>query len=443
MDYHCLFFEKSALSKMMEPILSPLGISLNRKATRLLTLQAAEKKIEEMKPHLQGRMVSIKTDLCTRRGRHFIGINIQTVLDGELKIITATVKEMTERATGTEIRKVILDNLQKFGIKEENIYTLTSDNGVNVVKAGEIMRQNYGTVDDDCNEEDVDDEISAENEESDYSGIGQLDESLRHVSTAADGVVSVRCAAHTLQLCVHDLINKNQNIKSLLTRVRKVVKKTHTQNMRLVFKQNKMPLPKLDCETRWGSSYEMLQSVMAGKTFLCQIGLANDSLMLPEDDWETIEHLIMCLKPVYDTTLAIQMRKLTAGMFLGEWLKCKLMLSNSAGKFSSELFSAMENREHALLDNAAFLAAIYIDPRFQCLLSSTQKDLAIINLNALWKRIMKLESTEDAQIDTVTVLTQDENEKQIVDDCGNKRKEISNKSPDDVLDQILADAVKE
>ena len=37
-------FGKSALSKLMEPILSNIGISLNRKATLSLAMQAAGKK---------------------------------------------------------------------------------------------------------------------------------------------------------------------------------------------------------------------------------------------------------------------------------------------------------------------------------------------------------------------------------------------------------------
>ena len=430
-------FEKSALSKLMEPILSNIGISLNRKATRSLTMQAAEKKIAELKPHLYSRMVSIKTDLCTRRGRHFIGINIQTVIDGELKIITAAVKEMTGRATGAEIRKVLLESLQKFGINETNIYTLTTDNGANVVKAGEIMKQNSVTItitdDTDQDENNSEDGIIWENEECASTDTEQLEEALNHVTTAADGVISVRCAAHTLQLCVHDMINGNQSVKSLLTKVRKIVNKTHTQNMRLVFRKNDKPLPKLDCETRWGSSYEMLQSVMASKSFLCHIGLANESLLIPEDDWQTIVDLLLCLKPVYDTTVTIQMQKLTAGMFLGEWLKCKMLLSKSSGRFSADLITAMENRELSLLNNAAFLAAIYLDPRFQCLLVEPQKDLAKLHLTALWKRITSLQSSDNFQDDS-TKQAEEKNlsERQSGNEESSKQK--------DIIDQILSAA---
>ena len=123
-------------------------------------------------------MVNIKTDLCTRRGRHIRGSNIQTVIDGELKIITAAVKEMTGRATGAEIRKVLLESLQvksflkacrSLELMRQILYTLTTDNGANVVKAGEIMKQNSVTItitdDTDQDENNSEDEIIWENEE--------------------------------------------------------------------------------------------------------------------------------------------------------------------------------------------------------------------------------------------------------------------------------------
>lgn len=60
----------------------------------------------------------------------------------------------------------------------------------------------------------------------------------------------VRCAVHTLQLAIHDIVDKDHDMKVLLTKVKKIVNKTHSHNMRLTFSQNLKPLPRLDCETR-------------------------------------------------------------------------------------------------------------------------------------------------------------------------------------------------
>lgn len=373
-------FENSGISKLMSPILSKLGISLNQRATRLLVLEAYDKKIQELKNEFLDRMVCVKTDLCSRRGRHFLGVNFQTVINGNLRVVTAAVKEMTERATGAEIRDTLVTCLKKLGIREQQIYTLTTDNGANVVKAGKLMVEDAQTEDD------------ASDTETDPPPSCRLSEELNSVTVpAAQSVTPIRCAVHTLQLCVHDVITKKENIKKLLTNVRKVVNKTHTQNIRLMFRHGGVALPKLDCETRWGSTYDMLQSVVDSKSFLLQIALANESLLLGDEEWAAINNLLFSLKPLHNTTIALQLRNLTAGEFLCEWLKCKVQLSKAGGGTISDAFlQAVENREANLLCNSAFLSAVYMDPRFQCLLKEPQKVIAKRHLTTLWKRVMEV-----------------------------------------------------
>lgn len=391
-------FEKSGISKMIAPIICKLGISLNRKAVRSLTMKAAQEKMIDLRAEFSQRMVCVKTDLCTRRGRHFIGVNFQAVVNGNLRVITATVKEMTERATGREIHAMLLSSLQKLGIEEQQIYTLTTDNGSNVVKAAKIMRENTKQTPEDTEEsygsDEYDDEVDNLSEE-EISRVSELNETLSGIKTATEGVIPVRCAVHTLQLSVHDVISSNTQIKRVLGAVRKVVNKTHTQNMRLIFKQNRKALPKLDCDTRWGSTYDMLESVVAGKSFLDQIALANESLLLLENEWEIIMDLLHSLKPIYETTKTLQLRNLVAGQFLGEWMKCKVLLSKEATVTSLAVLQAMEKREEALLNNGALLSAVYLDPRFQCLLRQPQKIVAQQHLYELWKRMLMLETEKE------------------------------------------------
>lgn len=111
-----------------------------------------------------------------------------------------------------------------------------------------------------------------------------------------------------------------------------------------------------------------------------------------------------------------------------------MILAKSDGKYSPELFTAMESREPNLLKNAAFLAAIYLDPRFQCLIDEPQKDLAKLHLTALWKRIMALESSHkswDGFSNQDQAELEDKNE-------GDNQKESEGTS--DITDQILSAA---
>lgn len=79
--------------------------------------------MNDVKAEFSQCMVCVKTDLCTRRGRHIIGVNFQAVINGNLRVITASVKEMTERATSTLIRAMLVASLHKLGIEERQINT--------------------------------------------------------------------------------------------------------------------------------------------------------------------------------------------------------------------------------------------------------------------------------------------------------------------------------
>ena len=66
----------------------------------------------------------------------------------------------------------------------------------------------------------------------------------------------------------------------------------------------------------------MFESMLLVRDLLGQIALANQSLLLSEvDTWFAVQELNECIKPVYHTTTAIQLKKLTAGEFFDEWLK--------------------------------------------------------------------------------------------------------------------------
>lgn len=215
----------------------------------------------------------------------------------------------------------------------------------------EDSEESYGS--DDCDDE-------ADNlSEDEISRVTDSNETRRGIKTAAEGVTSVRYAVCTLQLSVHDVISSNARIKKFLLAVRKVVNKTHTQNMRLVFKQNRKAFPKLYCDTRWGSTYDMLKSAVVRKSFLDQIALANESFLLLEGERQIIKNLLHSLKPIFKATKTVQLRNLVAGQFLGEWMKCKVLLSKEATVTSRAVLQVMEKREEALLNNGALLSGIY------------------------------------------------------------------------------------
>ena len=104
-------------------------------------------------------------------------------------------------------------------------------------------------------------------------------------------------------------------------------------------------------------------------------------------------------KTSFFMTTAIQLQKLTAGKFFGEWLKCKIQLQrksiDNGSSMALAVLHAMERRETSLLPNAAFLAAIYVDPRYQVHLKYSQKTVAPPHLAALWRPLQMLRESVD------------------------------------------------
>ncbi|KAK4322776.1 hypothetical protein Pmani_006444 [Petrolisthes manimaculis] len=92
----------------------------------------------------------------------------------------------------------------------------------------------------------------------------------------------------------------------------------------------------------------------------------------------------------------------------------------------------MENREEALLNNGALLSAIYLDPRFQCLLKQPQKIVAQQHLYELWRRMIIVETdkeTSNSKEMKDAVPSETENKKH----CLRAEKSASI----DVIDQLL------
>jgi hypothetical protein len=71
-------------------------------------------------------------------------------------------------------------------------------------------------------------------------------------------------------------------------------------------------------------------------------------------------------------TKKLQAEDLTPGTFLWEWKNLIFHLPKGAGLISEEIVSSMKKREGLLLENMILLAAVYIDPMNQILLSKDQ-----------------------------------------------------------------------
>lgn len=389
-------FEKSGILKLLSPIADKVGVSLSQQAVRALILEAVKGRMHELQGEFRKRLVCVKLDLCASQGRHFLGVNVQAVVNGKLKRVTAALKEVSQTTTEAEITSKLLACLDGLGIDENQIYSLTFDNGTSVSDeenhnehtAEHVAAGTTPGIQNEPVQDTADDHLG----EDSAATPSPLYAAVEGVELAGGCVAAVGCAMHTLQLCVLDVLQADAAIQGLLRRVRAIVSKLHTEDVHLTLKPDSKTLPKLDCPTRWGSTYNMLESMIDNKSFLNRVVWTGESLLLSDNEWEKITEMTEALRPLHEAMSALRMKNITAGEFLAEWLKCRLQLVVSGSDTSTLFLQALKQWESSLLTRPDFVSAAYLDKRYNVLLTEEQEEIARIHLLNLWEKVSTIKA---------------------------------------------------
>ncbi|XP_041451725.1 uncharacterized protein LOC111077103 [Drosophila obscura] len=167
---------------------------------------------EDIKASVKRKLVSLKIDVPTRMKKSILGINLQifksTLSKTEIVVKTLGMIQLFESHTGLYLKNKIVEIVQEYGIELDQIFSITSDNGKNMVKAIEL-------INDDATEK------SKTDDDKDEDFMELLD------SMAFPNVQLVRCAAHTLQLCVYD-VSKQSEISQQISTCRQMCKVLQT-----------------------------------------------------------------------------------------------------------------------------------------------------------------------------------------------------------------------
>lgn len=184
---------------------------------------------------------------------------------------------------------------------------------------------------------------------------------------------AIRCAAHTVQLAVHDTLKSN-NMKKQIATLKTFVKGLRKMPYKQLLKSAKIRKPVLNCETRWNSTYEMARSLLENKVFICNMTKNDKICRLTEKEWEFVENFVRAFKPVATLTSSLQSAQLTLGDFYLLWMRCKLTLELQKDPTSLKLLEHTVKREPMLLENKALLAACFVDQRINYRESPIFKD---------------------------------------------------------------------
>ncbi|KAH9124298.1 hypothetical protein LEN26_007525 [Aphanomyces euteiches] len=255
-------FEQPGYSHLVQPVEKAAKIKLNRKQVRQYVLDAALPKRNEIAIALQGQKISLKLDLCTRMRRHFLGVNIQYVdaTTQSIRVETLCVKELFGSATTGAIHTLVFECLKSFGLAEHQVYSITTDNGSNVI--GIHKRMNVYDFDQ------VDDiDSSSENDMDDGSNDDELTEVL-------NGVSGMRCAVHTFQFSVGYAMARDDN-KHVHTKIRQIVRKCQNTAVRQLLIVKNCRIPMIDVVTRWNSTFDMIESCITSRESITEVFAAN------------------------------------------------------------------------------------------------------------------------------------------------------------------------
>lgn len=386
--------EYSGFKRILNPIVTAIdnNFSVNSENIKLLIPETAFKIIAQISAALEKKMISLKIDIATQLNRSILGINAQLITDGKINLFTLGMTELKDKHTGIYIKNMVEKVLEKYNIDNQQIYSITTDNGANMISFVNLL----GT--------EIEDEFSViniENETRDHFEAGVFFDN----NFAFNNLIGISCAAHTLQLAIKNSI-KNADLNEFIFDARELVKKLRIPSLILKFKNVNINRPVLDCPTRWNSTYNMLKTLLECKDFSSSLAESNLDYYFAENKWLKLNLIVDTLQPLTEATLKLQSEQLTLSDFYGIWIHCKIKLRNLKNLFADILYNELSNREKSLLQSDSLLGAVYLDPRYQILLSPSQKVQAVQHLKNIWNKLQYLEKSismtnEEAQSSSV------------------------------------------
>lgn len=355
-------YAKKSFRGLIDPIASKLPIpALTPSNVSILCGSVERIFVDLIKNEVKGNPVSLKLDLATRHGRSVIGVNLQLIRKGQLTIRTLGLIETTDRHTAKYIEKEVLQLLDKFAIKITQLYSTTTDAGSNVLKFVKLMinGQEMEFYQEGNEEVNVTDEAGQEDIASDEIPEDIPDELL----TELDSILrSVKCGAHALNLVVVEATSGDDS-KAIIAQVRELIKILRCEPYKQSFKANKKRLPFLDCTTRWGFTYLMIDCILENQQFIIEILPESHNQKFDKLFWDNCRVICDTLKPVYIVTKKVQDHAIIYGDFFIMWQELMLELQEIDNELARRLVPAMEKREPSCFDNDAFYAAAFLDRR--------------------------------------------------------------------------------
>ena len=281
-------FESPSLRRLLGQQAKKLNFPLHRKGVKSFVLNYADSKRAQLTHILKDKLVYLLVDEATRQLRGFLAINVVYCHEKRLCLRTLAVKAMHGKKKSADLKDFIEITMKKFSINKKNVLAVSADNAAAMKALVDKMNADARNEGDvmliGCEEDDSaqqskqfyplhayikDEDVNIDGED----GIGtrvrtrrmlgdedpetELEENLRTACSALNLIFYQRCGLHTLQLSVKDGLKNDAFISDLLKRVRTAVKLGRNKNADFFCTVAKK-IPLLDNQTRWGSTFVIL-----------------------------------------------------------------------------------------------------------------------------------------------------------------------------------------
>lgn len=202
------------------------------------------------------KLISLQLDICTKNNRAILGINIQYVKNSKIVLRTLKMVTLTERHTGKNLAIIVKDALAEFGISLLQLYSVTTDNGPNVVLSAEIMNDLAEAIADE-----IEKELTLDQIEEDFFEelLKETEREFFDADFIPEFVISLSCGAHTFQLAIKYALIDSTETNALIEKCRTVMKTLRTPTILRAMKEKHLNFPLLDNITRWNGKFSMVR----------------------------------------------------------------------------------------------------------------------------------------------------------------------------------------
>lgn len=242
--------------------------------------------------NLKGKFISLKIDVATRFFRSILGINVQFFHNGKIVLYTLGMIELKKHHTAEYIKAKLIEVLSRYDFPLDNVYSVTTDNGSNMLKCVKQLNvcdpeaeDDYAADPSDTNFTNFDEEFEnlvfgadtgdtnlSRNEmiELNQNEINVLLENFTNLnqvtnmrgtnagSNAHECIFGISCAIHSLQLVIKDGLNNCSSAKKLIFNCAGIVRKLRTPAIRALLKERNLKIPVLEHSIRWNYTVNMV-----------------------------------------------------------------------------------------------------------------------------------------------------------------------------------------